>query len=488
MRMLHQLRYPVVLAAATFALTAFAGHGWQSRPTVISSAITAVSAPSLDFAIGVGNGGAIVRFDHGNSGTLMNSGTSSDFFDVFAASSNLAVATGLDTVRLWDGVEWSEIKSSSYGAIYTGAWIAPEQDIVLYGVYDTTFGFVCPYVPGAAGQGFCRSLGGSMLTACGRSNDIKIINTDGEIYNVDNALGDLVGSGPIHTPAFPLNLTAVYAPLSDCIPGPTAPQSMFAIRNFREFWSFDGQAWSNSGVSVPGDQTLTALAGTGTGLVIASGYRPDGNGGNEGVAWIFDGSTWTEDLGLPSGTPGLLDVSVNMAAVEEYIFSSSFDPAPGAASGSTIPGVESRVQVVGELGRELISAVLQPARACDVATEVTLLTTPPISILQNVDYRLRAVNTSAHACADFTLSEDRDGSQLMEFSDTCAFDRVVTQGDRVSRYRNIPGLAPGEAFTCNVSFVVSAVVNEEVDYRAAAIKLDDFDYSSNFDGAAFIAH
>ena len=136
------------------------------------------------FVVAVGNNGAIVHFVDGDAGALMPSGTTRDLFDVFVRADDFAVVTGEEIVLLWDGSSWEAVQSSPGTQVYTGTWISPEQDIVLYGTLGSQFSFVCPYDPNATQQGFCRTFGRPMLTACGVSGDIKLVNADGDIFNL----------------------------------------------------------------------------------------------------------------------------------------------------------------------------------------------------------------------------------------------------------------------------------------------------------------
>ncbi len=486
------------LSIAALAVTATAASIWQLQATPASGDLNGISAPSLDFAMAVGNGGTIVRFDNGSTGTLMNSGTTNDLFDVYATAPSMAAAAGRDTVLLWDGNDWNPIRSSSDGSIYTGTWITPEQDLVLYDVISGgIFDYVCPYVPGATTQGFCRTFGPAMVAACGHSGDIKIINENGDIFHVDNTLADLDSTYPIFSQSLPLNLNAVWAPQLDCLPGAFPPQTLFAIANFNEFWRFDGQTWINMNISIPSGQVLTAITGIGPDFVIASGYEPAAGGGNEGVVWIYDGQTWSQDTELPANTPGLIDVVANAAADPDYIFASGFE-APGSVSSSVsnlvvttyspTPGVNSRVQTVGEQGQQLVTALLHLGATCDVAAEVSLLTTPPISANQDVLFHLVAKNVSGESCPSFRFSDLYFTGLQTPVSDTCQFTNSNNSiGDTLYfRSRDVPALAPGDMFSCTTKFnVLPNASGTTVTYTATLTQLGDLDSSDNIGSATF---
>ncbi|MEZ5461667.1 hypothetical protein [Dokdonella sp.] len=267
--------FGVALALVTPPAVAGSGSGWVLETVPTSEVLNGVSAPSLDYAMAVGNNGTIVLFENGDTGTLMVSGTSKDLLDVYASSPNLAVAAGIDTVLLWDGMSWDEIRNTTDGTLFTGTWISPEEDVVLYGILGASFDFVCPYFPAMPDPPpFCRTFGRALLAACGHSDDIKVITEDGDVYRVDNFLGDIDATNPIHEEPGLLGLTAVYAPQLSCLSGAVPPRSMFAIRQSGEIWHFDGDNWTDMNVPIPASQTLTAISGTGPGLVVASGFEP----------------------------------------------------------------------------------------------------------------------------------------------------------------------------------------------------------------------
>ncbi len=489
MRTHIRLRHLVLAGMALFLLQALAGSGWLLQTTASQQTLDAMSmvpapagAASLSrFAFGVGQGGVIVRFEDGDSGTLMTSGTTKDLLDVYAAAPDFAVAAGIDTVRLWQGSSWDEIRSSTDGSIYTGVWATPEKDLALYGVINGGgFDYVCPHVPGAPTQGFCRSFGPAMLAACGHSGDIKVINQDGDIFHVDNTLADLDANAPVFAQPVPLNLTAVFVPPTECLPGPIPPQSVWAIGNYRQFWHFDGHQWTDLQVSVPLDQTLTAISGSGPGLGVAVGYKPDGNGGNLGVVWLRNLAGWSQDTSVPPATPGLLDVAAGIGADPGFVFASGFELPASGGSGLTIPGVQSRVRTVGEQGYTLVSALLQPGLACDVEVEAALLTPLPIHPNQAISFRLRVANRGGQACPVFTLVDFADSNELTRVSDDCSFTHVETAGSFVYHSVLMPGLAPGAMDNCTATFNVEAnPVGQQIQYGAYAQGLDDLDPTNN---------
>ena len=278
--MIH--KYSLILLILTIGL-AWAGTSiWILYNSPSSEVFNGITATDNNFAIAVGKNGTIVHFNNGDNCTVMPSGTTEELYDVYASSPNMAVAAGKDVVLLWDGQTWSNILTGNTDTIYTGTWIAPEEDVVLFESLGQ-FNIICPYLPELVDQPFCRAYQQPMLTACGNSNDIKMLMASGNIEHVDNFLGDLSNNMPLHTEAVPLFLTAIWAPEMACLPGPIEPLDLFAIRSGNQFWHFDGSNWANMNVTVPNDQTLTWLSGTSNRNIVATGFKSNGNGGNDGV-------------------------------------------------------------------------------------------------------------------------------------------------------------------------------------------------------------
>jgi len=294
------------------ASVAWAGPSlWTINQTPTTEVFNGISAPNNSFAIGVAQNGVIVHFQEGDNGTIVPSGTTKDLLDVYAASENFAIATGEDVALLWDGQSWSTLFENDVGTFYTGTWATPEEDVAFFQSLGQ-FNVICPHIPGAQQQPFCRAYSQPMLTACGESGDIKIITAAGDVHHVDNFLADQSGFDPIHDEPVPLFLTGVWVPPDACLPGALEPLSMYGIRNTNQIWHFDGSDWANMNVLIPGDQTLSWIGGLSNERVVAVGFKPNGQGGNEGVVWVYDGQSWTEDTNLPAGTPGLTDIAMNI--------------------------------------------------------------------------------------------------------------------------------------------------------------------------------
>ncbi len=357
------MRFGLIAISVLLAATAvWAGSLWVLNTSASTETFNGITAPEIDFAIAVGENGAIVHFvDGDNTGVLVPSGTNSELFDVYATSRNMAVATGEDIVLLWDGVSWDPIVEIDppQNLVITGAWISPEEDVVWYGIPGASFNQVCPFVPGGTDPLFCRLFGSPMLTACGKSGDAKLLLSSGDIWNLDNELVEANGTiAPLHDEPGNLFLTGIYVSKDACQSGPFAPLQIFAIQNGQTFMQFDGSSWSSMGVTVPAGQTLTWIRGTGPGNIIATGFEPDGMGGNQGVIWRYDGTSWTEETNLPPNTPGLTDVAANLVFNDD-IFESGFE-SENRAQLKMSSGVRVNILAAAEMGLQLSNELLFP--------------------------------------------------------------------------------------------------------------------------------
>lgn len=448
---------------------------WTLQNSPTTEVFNGISAPDGNFAIAVGENGTIVHFNDGDNGSLISSGTTQELFDVYASSANMAVATGEDVVLLWDGQNWSSLLTSNTNTFYTGAWIPPEEDVVFYQSLGQ-FNFICPYLPEEANQPFCRGYQQPLLTACGNSNDIKMLMASGDIEHVDNFLADQTNNAPIHDEAVPLFLTAVWAPDWACLPGPIEPLELFAIRNGNQFWHFDGAEWSNMNVNVPGDQTLTWLSGNHSDSIIATGFKPNNMGGNDGVIWIYDGQNWTEDTNLPAGTPGLTDITANIAP-PDLIFLSGFE---SATRNQKMQGEPARADILAaaEQGRFLYTPELFPASLSDLSISKRLLTPEPIRQGQRITFQLVIQNNGPSTATDFRFI-DGYRNELQLAVDNCGMSQFNMLAGWTYRDVRIPTLAPGDVIFCTMEFDVVGPVNGSIRNYAAVAEAAETNYSNN---------
>lgn len=475
-----QYRLTCILLLLT-ATAVWAGSSWVLNTSASSETFNGITAPDIDFAIAVGENGSIVHFANGDTtGTLVPSGTSSELFDVYATSRNMAVATGEDIVLLWDGVSWEPIVELSppSNTVITGAWISPEEDVVWYGIPGASFDQVCPFVPGGSDPLFCRLFGSPMLTACGNSGDAKLLLSSGDIWNLDNELVEANGTiAPLHDEAGNLFLTGIYVSEEACLSGPFAPLQIFAIQNGQTFMQFDGSNWSSMGVTVPAGQTLTWIGGTGPGNLIATGFEPDGMGGNQGVIWHYDGTTWAEDTNLPPGTPGLTDVAANLV-FDNDIFESGFENSTRSQLKMS-PGTRVNILAAAEQGIFLSNEQLFPLSTSDVGVSTRLLTPTPIRMGDQIQLELTLFNSGPDPATDFIyISGYRD--QLLFVSDDCEFTNSFDVGTGwFGRSKIVPLLAQGEQMQCTQTFDVTGDIGAEIRHNLGVIGVDDTNKINN---------
>ncbi|TDR17586.1 DUF11 domain-containing protein [Marinicella litoralis] len=436
-----------------------------------------ISAVNNYFVIGVGNYGSIVHFVNGDNGTLIPSGTTNDLYDVYAVSEDLAVATGKDVVLLWDGSAWNKIVDSATDTPYTGSWITPEKDVVFYQSL-VFFNFVCPHHPGLPPnqQPFCRGYNDPMLTACGTTEDMKMFTSDGDIHHIDSTLAELSGTAdmPLHDELIPLDLTAVWIPQLGCIPGAFKPFEAFAIRNTNEFWHFDGSAWSNMNVTIPGDQTLSWLDGTGPGNIVAVGFKPDGNGGNSGVLWTYDGTDWVEDINLPANTPGLTDVVATINSPDR-VFGSGFDPVVNKFDQND---AKLDILVAAENGEYLNSSSLFPSALTDVSVSKRLLTPEPIKAGDRITFQLVIQNLGPSTVQSLKV-HDVYWEDIFYVDSNCGFSFFQTAPGWNLAERSISSFEPGDVLSCTMEFDVVGAVGNILINRVYVSDVNDINYNNN---------
>ncbi|WP_223787372.1 DUF11 domain-containing protein [Marinicella meishanensis] len=458
----------------TLTLTlAWAGSSWNLVQTPSAATFNGITSPNGHFAIAVGENGNIVHFNNGDSGTVMPSGTTEELYDVYATSSSFAVAAGEDVVLLWDGVQWDQLFTGSSDTIYTGTWISPEEDVVLYESLGQ-FNVICPYLPNEPTQPFCRAYSQPMLTACGESNDIKLLMASGNIEHVNNLLQDQSNNLPLHEEAVPLFLNAIWVPPLACLPGSIEPTELFAIRGGDEFWYFDGAEWSNMNVNVPGDQTLTWLSGTNANNILATGFKANGMGGNDGVVWRYDGQNWVEDTNLPAGTPGLSDITAHIN-LPDLIFANNFDTTNRAIFSNH---AQVDILAAAEEGRYLGSVDLFPNANVDLSVSKRLTTPDPIVPGQRITFQLVVQNLGPGTATNVRFLDGYFNS-IQIAVDNCGMSEFNVYAGWHYRDVTIPTLAPGEVVFCTMEFDVVGTPGDEIRNYAAVFELDEINHHNN---------
>ncbi len=466
-------KFGLILLITTLGV-AWAGSSiWTLGSTPTTEVFNGITSPDGNFAVAVGRNGTIVHFNNGDSGTLMPSGTTEDLYDVYASSPNMAVAAGEDVVLLWDGQQWSVLFNDINNTIYTGTWISPEEDVVLFESLGQ-FNVVCPYLPDEVVQPFCRAYSQPMLTACGNSNDIKMLMASGNIEHIDNFMTDLSDGAPLHTEAVPLFLTAIWAPPLACLPGSIEPLELFAIRNGNEFWYFNGAEWSDMNVTVPIDHNLTWLSGTSNRNIIATGFKDNGMGGNDGVIWIYDGQNWTEDTNLPVGTPGLSDIVANIN-LPDQIFASGFE-----SGNFNLMSSHANVDILAaaENGRFIYTSQLFPATVTDLSVDKRLLDAEPITPGQRITFELEFQNLGSNTATLIRLVDGYNPS-LQLVTDNCGMSEFNVYVGWRYRHLNIPSMDAGAVLTCTMVFDVVGNVGEEIYNFATIDGVAEHNFSNN---------
>lgn len=217
---------------------------WVYAPPAVSEEqINAVDGTPQGFMVAVGNHGTIVHFQPGQEARIVPSPTDRDLLDVSVASPEFAVAVGAGIVLRWDGVSWSPVSVESTSMRYSKVWAAPDLSLVLYGGSVANAYRVCPWVPGAETQPFCRHFTAPMLGACERGDEVQLVLANGEIYRVNNALiGSDGGFEPAFRPDTPTFLKAAWLPDTGC-PAEGVLAEVFAIGVQGDLLHFNGAGW-----------------------------------------------------------------------------------------------------------------------------------------------------------------------------------------------------------------------------------------------------
>jgi len=452
------MKVKLLLLICMFSSQLHAGPSiWDLDQTPTSEVLNGISAPNNYFAIAVGENGAIVHFKNGDNGTLIPSGTTNELYDVYAASDQLAVAAGVEIVLLWNGTDWQQI-ASNMNSNYTGLWITPEKDFLFYQDFGSPFSFICPYEIGAVQQGFCLGQFEAMLTMCGQSDDIKMVMDNGDIRHYKNSLAPFNGIDELlHDESKFLNLTGVFIPESACLPGPFKPLDIYAINNTKEFYHFDGNQWNNMGVIIPNDQTLTWLNGSRSNNIVATGFKPNGMLGNDGVIWTFDGSIWTEETNLPIGTPGLTDVAVNIGLIDE-IFIDGFEVSNMALTNSDI---KVDILAAAENGHKISSDDIFETLFNDVTVDKKLITPEPIHSGDTIIFQIDISNSGpSNAIAVKFYDSYEHSIELTQ--DNCNMQTSEVKDSFTRRTKNIPIVSVDEMITCTMEFKVIGNVGDMI--------------------------
>jgi hypothetical protein len=225
-------------------------------------AFNAVDGVAHKLMVAVGDNGLIVHFPTGETPRRVPSGTDRDLLDVNVASNDFAVAVGQGIVLLWNGDTWAPVFTEEDVVPFAQAWAFPDQGLLLYGEGHAASFRLCPRKMGAERQPFCRRFPAPLLAACG-DDEITLLLANGEFYRVNNTL---IGSDGSFEPAFrPQNsveLKSAWLPEIHCGSQTVLPEA-FAVDSGGHLVHFEGEAWRQADVNLPGLATRQGVTNAG---------------------------------------------------------------------------------------------------------------------------------------------------------------------------------------------------------------------------------
>ena len=449
---------------------------YTEMPSPATETMVGLDTYGSHFSISVGNSGQIAHTVNGVS-SLVDSGLTTDLFDVHIVDENFAVASGMDYVLFWNGSAWSTIvdNSANSPSFITPVWASPKKDTIYYQYLSSgPFSYLCPYsVNNPNNSGFCKGFSKPILTFCGIAGDIKALQTNGSIVRfTQGTLSNL--DVPLDEPVFiqpaasALNLIAAYIPENACVAGNIAPTEIFAIHQSfgsgpNEFYHFDGNTWSSM-ATAGANQTLTGIEGVNASKIFAVG-KQDNGGTNSGVVWLYNGTNWQQET-LPANTPGLANISIH---VEQYdvIFLNSFETAANKKGAFDTGAIYAIIigECVDSLCKILTSDFSNEFPNADLKVDKTLVDPiPPLSDANNV-----AVNDIiTYAIKVTNLGRDTVNSAILNdiyFSDQLEYipssldcqPSLTTQGNKKNLSFALTNLAKGDFIVCRPKFKVLSI-------------------------------
>jgi hypothetical protein len=442
------------------------------------------SSPDGRFRVAVGNSGTIVHFTEDSpNGAVVASGTSNDLFDVHVVSEDFAAASGRDVVLKWDGAEWTTIVANP--GLYLPVWATPEKDYIIYNLVSEggPFNYRLSWDV-KANQAVPGAYAGPLdLTYCGNSSSVLALNENGDFRVMQGNLGSVNELGLIHDENTPLSLTAAFIPPNACLSGGFLPPSAFAINFFKQIWQWDGSTWSDTGVSIPANQTLSWISGSGPGHVLVAGYEPSAdinNPGNKAVIWQKDGLVWGPVVtSATPELPGLTDVVV-ISFQDTRIFANSLEQSPSVCtdisdSNCTPPEKPSICVPSGsgncdamissaEEGDLVISDSIVPAKDADLFVQGKVLNIGDLSETQNtaINYGLIVGNNGPDTAEGVNL-KFIDFTQSLTVLDCPDFTRTVS--GEFSTFVLNGNLPAGETRTCEVTVIAEPSYTEPVTWK-----------------------
>jgi hypothetical protein len=243
----------------------------------------------------VGDGGRILHCE-GTICSVMDSGTTNILFDVWGSSATDVVASGVDKVLLYDGESWTEILEST-GQIYTPVWMPSTGEVIFTGDPSGSFPMLYRYDRAAEDWGLGIAVESGIMAFGGANNDVTMVLYNGDVIHTDNNLNLTT----VHDQTDPLFLYAAWV-------NPDNPTEAFGADDEGAIYRFNGSSWTDMGANIPSDTNIWGISGNSGTNVYAVGV----DGAGQGVAWHYDGSSWTEE-DIPS-VIGLIDAAVGSGA------------------------------------------------------------------------------------------------------------------------------------------------------------------------------
>lgn len=233
----------MTLCQTTLSLVLLVPAQLAAGPRAETAAFNAVAGISRDFVVAVGAHGMIAHLLGDEGMRIMPSGTTQDLLDVNVATHDFAVAVGAGVVLRWDGARWHPLALEKPELTYSKVWTSPNRRLVLYGGSGNGAHWVCPWIPGADRQPFCRRFKSPMRAACGGDNDVLVVFASGAIYRVNNAVLGFDGRfEPAYAEKTPLQLKTAWLPAIGCDLNAGLPE-VFAIDAQKGPLHFTHRSW-----------------------------------------------------------------------------------------------------------------------------------------------------------------------------------------------------------------------------------------------------
>jgi len=229
-----------LLLVTALALANPAGAVDRLPPHAVFNAVDGM-ADALTIA--VGDHGSIVHYTDETGPRRIDSPTERDLLDVHVGSAEFALAVGNGIVMHWNGDAWKPIVLEDEGTPYSTVWASPDRKLFLYGSDRETRSRLCPLIPDAVLQPFCRWFDSNLRAICGTAETVYIVLASGAVHEVNDALiGKDGGYDPVHLPSQFMDLRDAWMPGRDCRPERGLPE-VFGIEANGTLVRFDGVAW-----------------------------------------------------------------------------------------------------------------------------------------------------------------------------------------------------------------------------------------------------